>query len=394
MPWLRPSSGSRSAYAASAIAPAGSRPWMPPIRTRSTLVELSQAGIGSDSPRSVTCAAISTRRHPAASRASQRPWRSAIAGRPSPTPGTAWNSSASGGTPGLCAEDTPAPSRGGLVRAVRSAGLDWGIPAMSRPRVLLVSESCNPDWVSLPLAGEAGHPPGADHVRLDGGHPARRGPAPRAGPSQQRARLDDAHRRQGARVLPVRVPRLEALPEQLAAGRFDLVHRLTPMSPVMPSDLARRLKRIGVPFVVGPLNGGLPYPAGAGGAPLEGARPPLALPRRAPPPPPHPLYAARPHGPPPRGKPRPAGRAPGLPRQVLLPARGRRLPGARRRRGAGGAAHQGGDDRPFCSRRSTCCSARRRPSSGRARSRSTSWATGPSAATSRPSCARKGSDRA
>lgn len=51
-----------------------------------------------------------------------------------------------------------------------------------------------------------------------------------------------------------------AFRKRLAAGEFDLVHRLTPLSPTAPSLLASRLKKIGVPFVVGPLNGGVPWP--------------------------------------------------------------------------------------------------------------------------------------
>lgn len=44
---------------------------------------------------------------------------------------------------------------------------------------------------------------------------------------------------------------------RLAAGEFDVVHRLTPMSPTLPSPLASRTP---VPFVLGPLNGGLKWP--------------------------------------------------------------------------------------------------------------------------------------
>lgn len=51
----------------------------------------------------------------------------------------------------------------------------------------------------------------------------------------------------------------------LEAGKFDIVHRLTPISPTTPSILGPRLKRLGIPFVVGPWNGGLPWPPGFAG---------------------------------------------------------------------------------------------------------------------------------
>jgi glycosyltransferase involved in cell wall biosynthesis len=49
---------------------------------------------------------------------------------------------------------------------------------------------------------------------------------------------------------------------RIKEGEFDVVLRLLPISSVLPSAFAFFLRRGPIPFVIGPINGGLPWPAG------------------------------------------------------------------------------------------------------------------------------------
>jgi glycosyltransferase involved in cell wall biosynthesis len=52
------------------------------------------------------------------------------------------------------------------------------------------------------------------------------------------------------------------LRHRILAGEFDVVLRLVPMTAVLPSPFAFFLRHGPIPFVIGPLNGGLPWPMG------------------------------------------------------------------------------------------------------------------------------------
>lgn len=158
-------------------------------------------------------------------------------------------------------------------------------------RVLHVAELCNPGWVSVPIEGwfhsralarltdshlvtqfynaeniaKAGLREGLDFTALDTRRvmrPLNRLAALLRGRDQIGLTTQTAFdslayyyfehllwRRFGAAIM---------------RREFDVVHRLTPLSPTAPSIIARRCRRAGVPFVLGPLNGGLPWPTGFG----------------------------------------------------------------------------------------------------------------------------------
>src|SRR5438874_5795148 len=52
------------------------------------------------------------------------------------------------------------------------------------------------------------------------------------------------------------------LRRRIFAGEFDVVLRIMPMTPVLPSPFAFFLRKGPIPFVMGPVNGGLPWPPG------------------------------------------------------------------------------------------------------------------------------------
>jgi glycosyltransferase involved in cell wall biosynthesis len=54
------------------------------------------------------------------------------------------------------------------------------------------------------------------------------------------------------------------LRRRIYAGEFDVVMRILPMAAVLPSPFAFFLRKGSIPFVIGPITGGLPWPPGFG----------------------------------------------------------------------------------------------------------------------------------
>ena len=159
---------------------------------------------------------------------------------------------------------------------------------MSRLRVLLLAEQANPDWVSVPSVGWR-------HVQMISTfadvhlvtHVRNRDNILKAGfPAEQVTFIGQSGLELGMDALgkvltskaamggigqtALSVPlyyRFEyrvwdLFRQRLAESEFDLVHRVTPLSPGVPSWFAMECSRLNVPFVWGPINGGVPWPRG------------------------------------------------------------------------------------------------------------------------------------
>jgi glycosyltransferase involved in cell wall biosynthesis len=158
---------------------------------------------------------------------------------------------------------------------------------MSRLRILLLGPDCNPETVSIAFvtyshAAALAQLHEVTLVAREGVENAlRRANAPFVGIEVVRTPLLDRMFAWGLRTLfknnydtqvltAFRYPFSIAfewrawrqLRRRIFAGEFDVVLRLVPMSPVLPSPFALFLRNGPIPFVIGPLNGGLPWPPG------------------------------------------------------------------------------------------------------------------------------------
>lgn len=157
-----------------------------------------------------------------------------------------------------------------------------------RPRVLILAENCNPEWPSLPIVGYkyaraldkvadvtiATHIRNRENIEKTGELTGKIHYIDNEWIAARMYRLATFLRggnevawstNQMMAYLPYIVFERQVLTtfrKQLKAGEFDLVHRITPMSPTLPSYISGRTKQ---PFLIGPLNGNLNWPAAFSG---------------------------------------------------------------------------------------------------------------------------------
>jgi glycosyltransferase involved in cell wall biosynthesis len=152
-------------------------------------------------------------------------------------------------------------------------------------RVLLLADDCNPNWPSLPVVGYKACRAIGDQVEaVVVTHVRNRAAIAETGMGRCRVEYVDneylaaplyrlSRLLRGGDAVGWTTNVALAYPSYLAfeyevwkryrvdlsRGKFDLIHRVTPMSPTIPSPLAEWSE---VPFVIGPLNGGLRWPNG------------------------------------------------------------------------------------------------------------------------------------
>jgi glycosyltransferase involved in cell wall biosynthesis len=159
--------------------------------------------------------------------------------------------------------------------------------SMNRLRILLLAPDCNPEAVSIPFVGysHAAALAQLHEVTMVVGAPVEQAVRQAKAPFHS---LEVVRMPMAERIVAWAMQRVfknnfdtqvltaflypfalafeccawHQLRRRIFAGDFDIVLRILPLTAVLPSPFAFFLRKGPIPFVVGPLNGGLPWPPG------------------------------------------------------------------------------------------------------------------------------------
>ncbi len=153
-------------------------------------------------------------------------------------------------------------------------------------KVLLIIEQCNPEWASVPLVGYCFYKHISQHVDTTLVTHARNKPAlEKAHPDRDIIYIDESDFIKKYYVFAEKLSKIKGniiwpiyhtltypvygefnnlvykkVKGAILRGDYDIVHAITPMMPRYPVKAVKACRN--TPFIIGPLNGGVPFPKG------------------------------------------------------------------------------------------------------------------------------------